>query len=103
MRCAGHVARVGERINVDKVLVRTPEGKRPLRTPQSKRDHSVKMSLGGVRWGVIDRTDMAQERLPSDFIEFWELLASQGGLCCTEMAGCKPGSMWLLTKMSLTW
>jgi hypothetical protein len=30
MRWAGHVARMGEGRGVDRVLVRTPEGKRPL-------------------------------------------------------------------------
>ena len=30
MRCAGHVARIGERRGVYRVLVGKPEGKRPL-------------------------------------------------------------------------
>jgi hypothetical protein len=30
MRCAGHVARVGERICVYRILVGTPEGNKPL-------------------------------------------------------------------------
>jgi len=32
MRCVGHVARMGERRGVYRVLVGKPEGKRPLRT-----------------------------------------------------------------------
>ena len=45
-----------------KALVRTPEGNRPLRRPQCKRHDSVEIKLGGVRWDVMDRIDMAQER-----------------------------------------
>jgi hypothetical protein len=30
MRCAGHVARIGEKRNVYRILVGKPEGKRPL-------------------------------------------------------------------------
>ena len=56
------MARVVGRINGYKALVRTPEGKRPLRGPQCKRDDSVKIKLGGVRWNVMDRTDMTQDR-----------------------------------------
>ena len=33
MRWAEHVARIGERRGVDRVLVGKPEGKRPLRRP----------------------------------------------------------------------
>lgn len=43
------MARVGGRINVYKALVRTPEGKRPLRRPQCERNHSVKIKPGGIR------------------------------------------------------
>jgi len=43
------VIRVGGRINVYKGLVRTPEGKRPLRRPECKSNDSAKIKLGGVR------------------------------------------------------
>jgi hypothetical protein len=33
MRWAGHVARIGEKRNAYRILVRKPEGKRPLRRP----------------------------------------------------------------------
>lgn len=56
------MARAGGRINVYKALVRTPEGKRPLRRPQCKRDDSVKIKLAGLRWDVMDRIDVAQDR-----------------------------------------
>jgi hypothetical protein len=36
MRWAGHVARMGEKMNVYRLLVRKPEGKRPLRRPRRR-------------------------------------------------------------------
>ena len=36
MRLAGHVARVGERKDVHRVLVGKPAGKRPLRRPRRR-------------------------------------------------------------------
>jgi hypothetical protein len=34
MRCAGHMARMGEKRNVYRLLVGTPDGKRPLGRPR---------------------------------------------------------------------
>jgi hypothetical protein len=36
MRWEGHVARMGQEIEVFKVLVRKPEGKRPLGRPRNR-------------------------------------------------------------------
>jgi hypothetical protein len=36
MRCAGHVARMGEKGNAYRLLVGKPEGKRPLRRPRRR-------------------------------------------------------------------
>jgi len=36
IRCAGHVARMGKRIDVYRVLVGKPEGKRPLGGPRRR-------------------------------------------------------------------
>jgi len=36
MRCAGHVARMGEGRGLHRVLVGKPEGKRPLRRPRRR-------------------------------------------------------------------
>jgi len=44
MSCAGHIARVGERKGVYRVLVGKPEGKRPLGRPRHIWD-DVKMDL----------------------------------------------------------
>ena len=45
MRWAGHVARMGERRGVYRVLVGKPEGKRPLGNPRRRREDNIKMDL----------------------------------------------------------
>jgi hypothetical protein len=51
MRWAGHVARMGEKRNVYRLLVGKPEGKRPLGRPTHRWVDNIKMDLvqkGGV-------------------------------------------------------
>jgi hypothetical protein len=52
MRCEGHVARMGEKRNVYRLLVGKPEGKRPLGRPRRKWINNIKMDLleKGVLW-----------------------------------------------------
>jgi hypothetical protein len=45
MRWAGHVARMGEGKGAYRVLVRRPEGKRPLGRPRRRWEHNIKMDL----------------------------------------------------------
>jgi len=45
MRWAGHVARMGERRGVYRVLVGKPEGKRPLGRPRRRWEDNIKMDL----------------------------------------------------------
>ena len=45
MRWVGHVARIGERRGVYRVLVGKPEGKRPLGRPRRRWDDNIKMGL----------------------------------------------------------
>ena len=67
MRWAGHVARVGERRCVYKVLVRRPEGKRPLGRPRRRWEYNIKIDLqemgcGGMGWiGVAQNRDRWRE------------------------------------------
>jgi hypothetical protein len=51
MRWAGHVARMGEKINVYRLLVAKPEGKRPLGRPRRRWVDNIRMDLGEVGWG----------------------------------------------------
>ena len=45
MRWAGHVARMGEKRGVYRVLVGKPEGKRPMGRPRSGWEDNIKMNL----------------------------------------------------------
>jgi hypothetical protein len=57
MRWAGHVARMGKR-GVQRVLVRKPEGKRPLGRPRCRWEDNIK-KVGG---GCGDWMELAQDR-----------------------------------------
>jgi hypothetical protein len=45
MRWAGHVARMGEKRNAYRILVDTPEGKRPIGRPRRRWADNIKMNL----------------------------------------------------------
>jgi hypothetical protein len=62
MGWAGHVARVEERKNVYRVLVRNPEGKRPVGTRRHKWDDDIKVDLREIVWGGMDWIDLAEDR-----------------------------------------
>jgi len=57
MRWAGHVACMGERGGVYRVLVRKPEGKRTLGRPRRRWEDNIKMDLQEVECAVygLDR------------------------------------------------
>jgi hypothetical protein len=51
MRLAGYVARIGEKRNVNRILVGEPEGKRPLGRPRRRWGRNIKMNLKRDRMG----------------------------------------------------
>jgi hypothetical protein len=51
MRWAGHVARMGEGRGAYRILVRRPEGRRPLGRPKRRWQDNIKMDLQEVGWG----------------------------------------------------
>ena len=51
MRWAGHVARMGERRGLYRVLVEKPDGKRPLGRPRCRLEDNIKMDLQEVGCG----------------------------------------------------
>ena len=57
MRWVGHVARMGERSGVYRVLVGKPDGKRPLGRPSRRWEDNIKMDLQEVGCGgyVLDQ------------------------------------------------
>jgi hypothetical protein len=62
MRWAGHVARIGEKRNVYRLLVRKPEGKRPLGRPRRRRIDNIKIDLLEIGLSVVDWIGLAQDR-----------------------------------------
>jgi hypothetical protein len=46
MRWAGQVARRGEKMNAYRIMVRNPEGKRPLERPRRRWVGNIKRILG---------------------------------------------------------
>jgi len=62
MRWAGHVARMGDRRGVYRVLVGKPDGKRPLGRPRRKWDDNIKIDLQEVGCGGMDWMELAQDR-----------------------------------------
>jgi hypothetical protein len=54
MRWAGHVAWIGEKRNAYRILVRKPEGKRPLGRPRRRWEDNIKMDLREIVWGGVD-------------------------------------------------
>jgi hypothetical protein len=45
MRWAGHVARTGEKRGAYRILVRRPEGRRPLGKPRRRWEDNIKMDF----------------------------------------------------------
>jgi hypothetical protein len=54
MRWAGHVAHMGEERKVYNVLVRKPEGKRPLGRPRRRWEYGIRMDLGEIGLEGVD-------------------------------------------------
>jgi len=70
MRWAGHVARMGERRGVYRVLVGKPDGTRLLGRPRRRWEDNIKMDFLEVGCGAIDWIELAQDR------DSWRALAS---------------------------
>jgi hypothetical protein len=62
MRRVGHVARMGEKRNVYRLLMGKPDGKRPLGRPRHMWVDNIMTDLGEVVWGDVDWTGLAKDR-----------------------------------------
>jgi hypothetical protein len=62
MRWAGHVALMGERRSVYRVLVGKPEGKRPLGRLRRRWEDNIHMDLQEVGCRGMDWIELAQDR-----------------------------------------
>ena len=58
---AGHVARMGERRSVFRVLVGKPEEKRPLGRPKGRWEDNIKVDPQDVGRGGMDWIELAQD------------------------------------------
>jgi len=62
MRWLGHVARMGEKRGVYRVVVGKPEWKSPLGRPRRRWDDSINLDLQEVGCGGVDWIELAQDR-----------------------------------------
>jgi hypothetical protein len=62
LRWAGHVACMGEKRKVYKVLMGKPEKKRPLGRPRHRWEVGIRMDLREISWGSVDWIELAQDR-----------------------------------------
>jgi hypothetical protein len=62
MGWVGHVARMGEKRNVYRLLVGKSEGKRPLGRPRHRWIDNIKMDLLEIGVSVLDWIGLAQDR-----------------------------------------
>jgi hypothetical protein len=61
MKWAGHVARMGKRRCVYRVLVGKLEGRKPLGRPRHRWEDNIKMDLQEVGCGGMDWSELAQD------------------------------------------
>jgi hypothetical protein len=62
LRWAGHIAQIGEKRNVCRLLVGKPQGKRPLGRPRGRWVDNIKMGLLEIGVNVVDWIGLAQDR-----------------------------------------
>jgi hypothetical protein len=62
IKLAGHVVRMGEKRNANRILVGKPEGKRPLGRPRRRCVNNIKMDLRDLGWRGMDWIDLAEDR-----------------------------------------
>jgi hypothetical protein len=59
-----------EKRNASRILVRKPEGKRPLGRPRHRWEDNIKIDLKKIAWGIIDWIHLEQDR------DKWRALAN---------------------------
>jgi hypothetical protein len=62
MRWVRHVSRMGENLNIYRLLVGKSEKKSPPGNPRRIWEDNIKMGLREIGWGGIDRIDLDQDR-----------------------------------------
>jgi hypothetical protein len=69
MRWAGHVERMGEGRGVCRVLVGSPESKRPMGRPRRRWEDNIKMDLREIGIDVANWIRLTQDR-----VRWWAFL-----------------------------
>ncbi|PNF39424.1 hypothetical protein B7P43_G12685 [Cryptotermes secundus] len=82
MKCAGHVARMGETRNAYRILVGKPEGKRLQGRPRRRWVDNIRMNLGEIGWDGMDWIDLAEGR------DQWRALVNTVTLPASEETLC---------------
>jgi hypothetical protein len=59
----GHVACMGEKRNVYRVLMGKPEGKRPLERPRHRWEDGIRMDLREIGWADYKRLGIKQNQI----------------------------------------
>jgi len=62
MRWMEHVAHMGERKGICRVLVGKPEDKRPFRKPRHRWEDNIKVDLKEISWKGVDWIDLTWDR-----------------------------------------
>jgi hypothetical protein len=62
MRWAGHVARMGDKINAYRILAGKPEGNTPLRRHGRNWEDNIRKDFGEIGWGGMYWIHLAQDR-----------------------------------------
>jgi hypothetical protein len=62
MKWVGHVARMGAKRYAYRILVRRPNGKRPLGRPRRRWVDNIKMDLREIGWDGVYWIDVGQDR-----------------------------------------
>jgi hypothetical protein len=95
MRWAGHVARLGEKRNVYRLLAGKPEGKRPLGRPRCKWMDNIGMDLGEVGCSDMDWIGVAQDNRWRALVNSEFGIEPSGSIKCLETIKW-PNNWWPL-------
>jgi hypothetical protein len=82
IRWTWHVARMGAKRNVCRIVVGTPGGKRPLGRPRRRQVDNIKMDLREIGCGGMGSIDLAQGR------DQWRALVNTSPWCLREAWCC---------------